>query len=291
MSLGYECLACGARGRAWTTKAGRDVWRCTRCRLIWVPDGLATGKDGASIYEDEEPIFLQDGNEAYYLDETNVLSAREKLAFVEAHVPRGKTLLDAGANFGHFLSVARDAYDACGIEISKAAVAWSREHFAVDNTACSLYELPGDLAGPYDAVTLWDVIEHVPDPHAALVALRGTLAPGGLLFLSTPDTGARIARAMGARWHYLDPVQHIVLFDRENLGRMLRDAGFETVAVRTFGHHYRVGYVLDRLAYLHAHGPIGAATRAARRLGAPLAKRSLYLNLGDVMGIVARRTG
>ena len=96
---------------------------------------------------------------------------------------------------------------------------------------------------------------------------------------------------MRGRWHYLDPIQHIVLFDRENLGRMLEDAGFEVLGVRTFGHHYRVGYVLDRIAYLHATGMVGKATAVARVLGSPLARRSLYLNLRDVMGIVARRKG
>ncbi|MBX3191926.1 MAG: class I SAM-dependent methyltransferase [Labilithrix sp.] len=286
-----DCLACGERGRYWITKAARDVWRCRRCALVWVPEGLVVDDAGASIYETETPIFLQDGNEAYYLDETNLASCREKVAFVASHLPAGKRLLDAGANFGHFLSVARDRYEARGVEISKAAVAWSIDHFGVENHAASIYALPKELAGPYDAVTLWDVIEHVPRPAEALEALRRTLAPGGLLFLSTPDAGSKVARAMGARWHYLDPIQHIVLFDRKNLGRLVAGAGFELLAVRTFGHHYRVGYVLDRLAYLHAGGVLGAVTTTARKLGSPLSRRSLYLNLGDVMGLVARRVG
>jgi SAM-dependent methyltransferase len=286
--LQIDCLGCGERGRFWISKASREVWRCQRCKLLWVPDGLVVDASGASIYEGDTPVFLQDGNEQYYLDETNLLSCREKVAFVEEHLAHGKRLLDAGANFGHFLSVARGRYDARGVEISKAAVDWSIEHFGVESHAASIYELPPSLAGPYDAVTLWDVIEHVPRPEEALVALRRVLAPGGLLYLSTPDAGSRVARAMGKHWHYLDPVQHIVLFDRENLSRVLRRAGFEVVGVRAFGHHYRVGYVLDRLAYLHSDGALGKATAAARVVGAPLARRSLYVNLRDVMGLVAR---
>jgi 2-polyprenyl-3-methyl-5-hydroxy-6-metoxy-1,4-benzoquinol methylase len=284
-----DCLGCGAQGRYFTRKASRDVYQCDSCGLIWVPEGLVVTEGGASIYEGETPIFFQDGNEQYYLDETNLLSCKEKVAWVKEHARPSSRLLDAGANFGHFLSVARSHYDAVGVELSRAAVEWSRTHFGVENHAASIYDLPAELAGPYDAVTLFDVIEHVPQPREALAALHRVLRPGGHLFLSTPDAGSRVARMMGARWHYLDPVQHIVLFNRKNLSEMLREAGFEVTETRTFGHHYRVGYVLDRLHYLHGEGALGRALGAARAIGKPVAKRAIYINLGDVMGIVARR--
>lgn len=284
-----ECLACKTTGRPWTSKSSRNVWRCPKCDLVWVPEGLVVDDKGASIYEGDTPIFLEHGNEAYYLDETNLLSSRGKLAFVEKHVRSGKTLLDVGSNFGHFLSVAREVYDARGVEISKAAVDWSIEHFHVENHVASIYDMPKSLAGPYDAVTLWDVIEHIPDPTEALLALRNVLDRDGLLFLSTPDAGSRVAKAMGKHWHYLDPIQHIILFNRQNLTRFLEAAGFEVLQVTTFGHHYRVGYVFDRLAYLHSQGALGKATSAAKVVSRPLAKQSIYLNLRDVMGVVARR--
>jgi 2-polyprenyl-3-methyl-5-hydroxy-6-metoxy-1,4-benzoquinol methylase len=283
-----DCLACGARGVHWTSKAGRDVWRCRSCALVWVPDGLVVGEGGASIYEGDTPIFLQDGNEQYYLDETNLTSCRLKVDWIADVLPKGAKLLDAGANFGHFLSVARDRWDAVGVELSRAAVEWSKQHFGVNNHAASIYDLPSELAGPYDAVTLFDVIEHVPQPKEALAALRKVLRPGGYLFLSTPDMGSAVARAMGPRWHYLDPIQHIVLFNRANLSRLLDEAGFDVVDVRTFGHHYRMGYVLDRLAYLHDRGVVGGATKVAKRVLRPAAKLTVYLNLRDVMGISGR---
>ncbi len=284
----FECLACGLQGRFWTRKAGRDIWHCLHCRLVWVPEGLVVSESGASIYEGETPVFLQDGNEVYYLDDTNLLSCRQKLEWVSGHVRQGARLLDAGANFGHFLSIARARFSAVGVDLSRAAVQWSREHFDVENHAASIYDLPTDLCGPYEAVTLFDVIEHVPDPGRAIDALKGVLAPGGHLFLSTPDAGSVVARAMGSRWHYLDPIQHIVLFNRKNLSELLDRSGFEVIGVRTLGHHYRMGYVLDRLSYLNDAGMLGGMFAMGRVLGKPLASQKLYLNLGDVMGLVAR---
>lgn len=283
-----ECLACGGEGRFWVRKAERDVWRCASCDLLWVQEGLVVDERGASIYEGDNPIFLQDGNEQYYLDETNLLSCREKLDWVREHLASGSSLLDAGANFGHFLSVARDSYEAVGVELSTAAVEWSKKHFNVDNHAASIDALPPAIAGPYDGVTLWDVIEHVPDPHAILRSLHRVMKPGGMLFLSTPDAGSAVARGMGSRWHYLDPIQHIVLFNRRNLRTILEACEFEVLETRTFGHHYRVGYVADRLAYLHAESPLGAAAGfVAKKLG-PAARLKLRLNLRDVMGMMAR---
>src|SRR5262249_131571 len=144
--------------RFWLTKGDRSVHRCDACGLIWVPAGLVRTESGESIYEGDNPIFLQDGNDRYYLDETNLLSCRRKLERMRHLVPRGASLLDAGANFGHFLSAAQVEYRAVGVELSAAAVAWSREHFGVDNHVASIYELPDALSGPFGAVTFWDVI-------------------------------------------------------------------------------------------------------------------------------------
>ena len=78
------CLLCSStRTQRWTIKAGRAVHRCAACNCVWVPDGLLKNEQGESIYEEEEPIFLKDGNEQYYLDETNMMSCRAKVAWVE----------------------------------------------------------------------------------------------------------------------------------------------------------------------------------------------------------------
>ena len=287
------CLLCGStRARYWTTKAGRRVHRCPDCGGIWVPEGLVVNEQGESIYEEAEPIFLKDGNDAYYLDDTNLLSCRTKVRWVSESLPRGKRLLDVGANFGHFLKEARDVWDATGIEISKAAVDRSHQLFGpLPNFVGSIYEPPPEAKGPWEAITLWDVIEHVPDPKGALERIRDLLAPGGKLYLSTPDAGSVVAKAMGPRWHYLDPVQHIVLFGRRNLSRLLEETGFRVRETRSFGHHYRVGYVLDRLAYLHGEGSLGRVVRPvlASAKALSLSGRSVYINLRDVMGIAAEK--
>src|SRR5258708_21946881 len=155
------CLVCGAPRSPWFSKAGRQVDRCSRCRLIVVPAGLALDSSGLSIYESETSIFEVDGNEGYYLDhDVNLANCRTKLAWVCADLPAGARLLDAGAHFGHFLKVAQDRYDAEGFDVSPRAVQWSREHFSVRNRVASIYDVEASMR-PFDALTLWDVLEHL----------------------------------------------------------------------------------------------------------------------------------
>ena len=250
---------------------------------------MALAKSGRSIYEGEDSVFESDGNDEYYLDEGTESAARDKLRFTTRFCPGPGRLLDVGASFGHFLAEAQSRFEAYGIELNTRAVAWSVNQFGVRNEVASLYELPPALPRVFQAITMWDVIEHLDDPRRALAACRERLAPGGWLFLSTPDAGSPIARALGTRWHYQDPLQHINLFSRRNLQRVLRDSGLVPEASTYFGRRYRVRYIVNRLRYLAGNGAAGRLFQAMSHMPARLAAGHITIKLWDVMGIAARR--
>jgi SAM-dependent methyltransferase len=275
---------CAGTLRRWTQKIGREVFRCAQCGQIVVPDGVARRADGASIYESADTIFEAD----YYLDETNERAARAKLAYVARFCPPGTRLLDVGASYGHFLAAAAETYDGTGIEVSAAAADWGRTTFGVNVTVGSVYGMSEGRVASCGAITFWDVIEHLEDPGAAIDEIRRSLIPGGWLFVSTPDAGSLVATLMGARWHYLDPVQHINLFSRANLTRLLSDRGFTVVHHRYFGRSYRISYVVNRLQYLVSDGASPpAVTRSAVRSG--FRALTVPIKLWDVVGLAARR--
>jgi 2-polyprenyl-3-methyl-5-hydroxy-6-metoxy-1,4-benzoquinol methylase len=271
----------------WCAKGGQAHWRCPQCGLITVP--AAAGEDVSGVYVGEHSVFFRDGNENYYLDDTNELNAGEKLAWVSEYLAPGASLCDVGAGFGYFVAAAQARFLASGLDISPEAVRWSQTTLGVSNRVGTIYDLSGGHEPPLDAVTAWDIIEHLADPLSALASIHRALARGGMLFLSTPDAGSLVARLMGRRWHYLDPVQHRTLFSRANLARALASSGFDVVAVRTFGRLYRLQYVFDRLTYLHAGGPIGTSVSAGRRLLGRQLRRVVRINLRDVVAIAARK--
>lgn len=260
--------------------------RCEDCDYGWVPQGVARDESGRTIYEDDTPIFLRQGNEEYYLDENNLLNARLKLEFVSAHHSGKGRLLDIGANFGHFLRVAGERFDAGGLEPSSVAVEWARKQYGVEIEEGSVYELATRTTA-WDIITLWDVIEHLERPREALRAIRSVLETGGKLFLSTPDFGSWVARIMGRHWHYVDPLQHIALFDRQSLSRLLNESGFRVGEIRSMSHVYRIGYIQSRLRYLYSAGILGSVVHAATAPLTLIADRQARLGLGDVMGVAA----
>ena len=274
--------------KKWFLKKGRWLFRCSTCGFVKVPAGVMKTDKGVSIYEDDINIFMISGNENYYLDDTNLASCKIKLNWIQQYVPAKSKILDAGANYGHFLKVAADIYDASGFDISPKAVAWSREHFKVCNRVASIYDLPSDIEGPFDAVTCWDTIEHLDDPLKALMQLRKITKPYGYLFLSTPNASSLAAKFLGKQWHYLDPIQHLSLFSRNNLTSMLNMAGFRAIAFCSFGHYYRVKYIFDRLSFLYGNKKINYVDLMSRKIPMFILNKSIYFRFNDVMGVACQ---
>jgi SAM-dependent methyltransferase len=282
-----RCLICGGDGALWTSARRRHLLRCTRCGFAWVVEGVARTETGASIYESDQPIFATERD--YYLDEGAADAARVKLEWIARFVPPRSRVLDVGANYGHFLKQAQDRFDAIGIEPSAAVVAWGREHLGAALEQGSIDADNPAYLDRFDAVTLFDVIEHLPDPRGALVRCRRYLKRGGHLFITTPDAGALVARLLGAHWYYIDIVEHISLFSAANLTRLLGECGYRLVEKRTFGRTYRLSYIERRLWQLSRESTL---LRIAHVASLPLRLAGnvrVPISAGDVMGLVARR--
>ena len=124
------------------------------------------------------------------------LSARRRLDLLEQLVSRGQ-LLDVGAAAGFFVDEARKrGWDAAGIDVSEPMVEWGRRELDAPLERQLLADLAG---GAFDALTMWDYIEHALEPAADLRHARELLRPGGVLALSTGDAATLVARASGSR--------------------------------------------------------------------------------------------
>ncbi len=168
------------------------------------------------------------------------------LARVEAVVDRG-ALLDLGCWVGFLLAEARSRgwTETIGVEPSTFASAYARDVLGLDVRTDDL------LAAPlperhFQAVVLGDVIEHLPDPGAALDRIATLLAPGGVVVLALPDAGSRLARVMGRRWWSVIPT-HVHYFTRPSLRRLLEAHGFALRHMATAPKAFTVRYYLGRI--------------------------------------------
>jgi len=273
----------------WLSRGNRDLDRCSGCGFAWMRQGVKRASSGLSIYADQTPIFAGDEQADYYRDETAEDAAREKLAWVRRFVPHGASLLDVGANFGLFVKAASTDLQALGIEPSPGVVEQARAAGAPIDVG-SIDEAQAAFDGRFDALTLFDVIEHLPDPERAVRHCHRYLKPGGHLFITTPDFSSGMARLLGRHWYYVDMDEHIALFTRANLRDVLMRNGFEVIERQTIGRGYRLSYIRRRLAYLGRGSLALRAVAAAAGVLAFWPRGRIRINLGDVMGVVARRT-
>ena len=129
-----------------------------------------------------------------------------------------------------------------GIEPSR----WLQKTAADRNLPVSLGTFPHpEVHGPFDVITLIDVVEHVPNPVELLVHIRQALGDGGIAVIVTPDVGSIAARILGWRWwHYR--AAHIGYFKKSNLLLALERAGMKAVLVKRPGWFFTADYLWVR---------------------------------------------
>jgi hypothetical protein len=128
------------------------------------------------------------------------------------------------------------------------------------------------------------VLEHLPDPLAALARARELLADGGRLVIETQDVESRAARLLGRRWHHYKHAEHLVHFSPATLRRALEHSGLESVALlrRGGGKYVAREFLVERSGRLAPWLP-----RMARPL-ARLLPRTLWVDPRDELLVVAR---
>jgi 2-polyprenyl-3-methyl-5-hydroxy-6-metoxy-1,4-benzoquinol methylase len=171
---------------------------------------------------------LDDASAAFYGPARSLAHAR----FLERFAaPTGQSrLLDVGCGLGHFVASAlASGWDAYGCDPSAPWVERARATVGGDRIALS--EPRSDLfGGGFDLVTAWDVLEHVHDPIPFLITVGSLLAPGGRVFIRTPNltwiypTYALRRAVLKARVE-LGPLNHVVYYTARTLAAALRRAG------------------------------------------------------------------
>ncbi|MBN2687622.1 MAG: class I SAM-dependent methyltransferase, partial [Deltaproteobacteria bacterium] len=143
---------------------------------------------------------------------------------------RGR-VLDIGCGFGFFLREMKNrGWQAEGVEISPAGSRYTRDMLDVPVHVHPLEEL--ELADDvFDVVTLFYVIEHVPDPIKLLKEVNRILKPGGLVLLRWPHS-TPIVRLLGRLSENLDLYHtpyHLYDFSPATMNALLRRTGFRRI--------------------------------------------------------------
>ncbi len=255
------------------------IVECTNCGLLFT-NPRPTPESIAANYTNVEDQTYLDAEAARFA------TFKRRLQWLEEHsgVGTGRRILDIGAYTGVFVEVAAQAgWDAYGLEPSHWAVLQAQQ---LDRQVMQglIQQHPFEAAS-FDAITMWDVIEHVPDPVEVLREAYQLLKPGAWIAVHTMDTHSRFAKLMGSRWPWLMEM-HIVYFTRKTLKETIEAAGFEVHEVKAEGRYLQLQYLVSRLQSYNQplYKLLDAITRATG-----LSKINIPLNFGDLITAYATK--
>jgi 2-polyprenyl-3-methyl-5-hydroxy-6-metoxy-1,4-benzoquinol methylase len=142
-----------------------------------------------------------------------------RLKNIQAYCSTGR-LLDIGCSNGAFIEAATACgWEACGIELRKSSASFARER-GLDVFMQPLNELHFQ-DNSFDAITMWQVLEHLPDPPECMNECCRILKPGGIFAFSTPNVQSIGWRVLKSDWPAIDPGCHNHLFKPATVTMML----------------------------------------------------------------------
>jgi SAM-dependent methyltransferase len=160
-----------------------------------------------------------------------VMKASEELADDREPV----RLLDVGCGGATLLGVLRkQGFDALGFDASPEAAAIANAEHGVEVITGARLQDANFPSEAFDVVTLFHVMEHVPEPHVLLAEVRRILHAGGRLILQVPNIESWQSRLFGIRWYGLDVPRHVINYSSQSLRQLISDSGFQARRIRHF---------------------------------------------------------
>lgn len=149
-------------------------------------------------------------------------------------IAKKRRILDIGCGRGVFLSNMREhGWETFGLELNEETAWNARQALGLDIKTGRLFDARFQ-GGFFDVITIWHVLEHMPDPALTIKECNRTMKPGGLMVIAVPNFGSMQAKLSGRYWFHLDVPYHLYHFNLENLMFLLEKYSFKIVKVRHF---------------------------------------------------------
>jgi 2-polyprenyl-3-methyl-5-hydroxy-6-metoxy-1,4-benzoquinol methylase len=216
-----------------------QIVQCNQCGLVYV-----------NPREKFQDIIYSYGmvKDEGYLKERKARDATflRGLRFLEKYCPQKGSLLDIGCFTGLFLNLARNhGWSVLGIEPSQWAARYAKEKLDL-NVLEGAIEDSQFSDDSFDAVSMWDVIEHLPDPKSTLATLHAKLKTKGVLFLNTFNYDSIFRKLFGRKYWFIERM-HIYYFTSRTITKILETCNYEVLRIIPHFKTLSLGYYIRRL--------------------------------------------
>jgi 2-polyprenyl-3-methyl-5-hydroxy-6-metoxy-1,4-benzoquinol methylase len=247
------CPTCGSSEAApELDKDHMTIVRCRACDLVYVTPTFDETHYREVYASQEYQEIVRDLGISSHEYRVERFGA-ERVAIMAKHLPRAvdrpARFLDVGCSTGFVVEAARDSgWVATGIDLNPSAVEFGCTR-GLDLRAVSL-EDAGFAPATFDAIALFDVLEHLLDPVRTLRACIDLLAPGGILFFYVPNYDSASRLLMGAAAHFIWPTHHLNYYTPMTIGDLARREGLTPEWIATEGLDIQ-DYLWHRTEVLH----------------------------------------
>lgn len=140
-------------------------------------------------------------------------------------------VLDVGCGIGSFVYAAKEKkWQSFGIDIGSSISVGEKYHLNIFNG--KIEDMDFD-AHQFDAITMFDVIEHIIDLNSLLEKTSYFLRRNGLLIIKTPNANGLSSKLLGSKWSSVQPEDHMYLFSPKSLRMVLEKYGYKVLKTQT----------------------------------------------------------
>jgi 2-polyprenyl-3-methyl-5-hydroxy-6-metoxy-1,4-benzoquinol methylase len=171
-----------------------------------------------SYYESKDYISHTDGNKSLFeklYQFVKSIALKNKLKLINEQSPKGR-ILDIGAGVGDFLSVCKnDGWQTVGIEPSEKAKA-----IAIQKGVSFVNDLASLENNSFDIITMWHVLEHVPNLEEYISELKRLIKANGTIIIAVPNFNSFDANYYGKFWAAYDVPIHFWHFSKTAIAKL-----------------------------------------------------------------------
>jgi len=207
-------------------KSGGVYVKCINCTMVFLN---AVFRDSAL---EKYYRTLSAGQAAVVQNESDFYTAiyTKGLNSISQRVDGGK-ILDIGCSSGFFLDLAKSkGWETYGIELGEIEADMCRGKGHTLYTK-KLEDLNMDLK--FDAITLWDVVEHLPNGKDQFKLFKDRLSPGGVIFMQIPNSDALAAKIMREKCKMFDGIEHVNLYNPKTIKLLAKKVGLRIEDLET----------------------------------------------------------
>ncbi|MEE1961589.1 class I SAM-dependent methyltransferase [Allomuricauda taeanensis] len=188
-------------------------------------------EDIAAYYESEDYISHTDSKKSFtdkLYQAVKQKNLRNKIQLIENQNNNPKTLLDIGAGTGDFLVMAQSkGYDVAGVEPNDGA-----RQLALQKGVALEPKLDGFSGTKFQTITLWHVLEHLPNLQDEISDITSLLEEDGTLIIAVPNFKSFDAKHYGSYWAGYDVPRHLWHFSKTSVSKLFDRHGMEVASIR-----------------------------------------------------------